>query len=160
MPRLRQVIPGLRCRLIGSAMPHAVHTLAAEDVEIVGAVPDLQDALADISVCVAPLRFGAGIKGKVLESWAIGLPVVMTPIAAEGLVDPADPTWRAAIADTPSDFAERIAAFLDPATGRKQVRAGRRILKTRFSEEAVAAALSPVLPEVFPAFESDPPVLN
>lgn len=160
MPRLRQVIPGLRCRLIGSAMPHAVHTLAAEDVEIVGAVPDLQEALADVSVCVAPLRFGAGIKGKVLESWAIGLPVVMTPIAAEGLVDPADPTWHTAIADTPSDFAERIAAFLDPATGRKQVRAGRRILKTRFSEQAVIAALSPVLPEVFPATESAPPVLN
>lgn len=149
MPRLREAIPGLRCRLIGSAMPHAVHTLAAYDVDIVGAVADLEAALAGVSVCVAPLRFGAGIKGKVLESWAIGLPIVMSPIAAEGLVDAADPIWGAAIAGTPSEFVERIIALLDPAAAQKQVEAGRRLLKTRFSEQAVVAALSPVLPEVF-----------
>lgn len=146
MPLLRKAIPGLTCRLIGSAMPHAVHMLAAEDVEIIGAVPDLAEALSDVSLCVAPLRFGAGIKGKVLASWAIGLPVVMSPIAAEGLVDPADPILGASIADTPAEFVERIVAFLDPANGRKQVTAGRKLLKTRFSEQAVINTLSPLLP--------------
>lgn len=146
MPLLRNAVPGIRCRLIGSAMPHAVHTLAADDVEIMGAVPDLAEALSDTSLCVAPLRFGAGIKGKVLEAWAVGLPIVMTSIAAEGLVDSAHRTWRDAIADTPFEFAERIVAFLDPATARKQVAAGRKLLKSRFSEEAVRNALSPLLP--------------
>ncbi|MBF0859144.1 glycosyltransferase [Gluconobacter sp. LMG 31484] len=148
MSLLREAVPGIRCRLIGSAMPHAVHMLAAEDVEIMGAVPDLEEALADVSLCVAPLRFGAGIKGKVLEAWAVGLPIVMTPIAAEGLVDPADPIWRNSIADTPSTFAERIIAFLDPATGQEQVTAGQNLLKTRFSERAVFNALSPLFPPV------------
>ncbi|WP_408872532.1 glycosyltransferase [Gluconobacter roseus] len=161
MPLLREAIPGIRCRLIGSAMPHAVHMLAAEDVEIVGAVPDLKKALADVSLCVAPLRFGAGIKGKVLEAWAVGLPIVMTPIAAEGLVDPADPIWRNSIADTPSTFAERIIAFLDPATGQEQVTAGQNLLKTRFSEPAVLSALSPLFPPVPQEMgDTDPIVLN
>ncbi|GBR67973.1 glycosyltransferase family 4 protein [Gluconobacter kanchanaburiensis] len=161
MPLLREAVPGLRCRLIGSAMPHAVHTLAAEDVEIVGAVPDLADALTNIALCVAPLRFGAGIKGKVLESWAAGLPVVMTTIAAEGLVNPDDKTWRDSIADTPSAFVERIVACLDPATARKQVTAGRKLLRTRFSREAVLSALSPLVPPVLQGTEhEDPALLN
>lgn len=161
MPLLRKAIPGIRCRLIGSAMPHAVHMLAAEDVEIMEAVPDLEEALADVSLCVAPLRFGAGIKGKVLEAWAIGLPIVMTPIAAEGLVDPADPIWRNSIADTPSGFVERIIALLKPTTARKQVAAGQKLLKARFSEQAVFKALAPLFPPVPDDLDdADPTLLN
>lgn len=159
MPRLREVIPGLRCRLIGSAVPEALSALAAEDVEIVGSVPDQASALADVSVCVAPLRFGAGLTEAVPVAWAAGLPIVMTPIAAEGLVDPSDRTWRNAIADTPSGFAERIVTLLDPAAGRKQVAAGRKLLKIRFSEQAVVAALSPLLPPVPPNTQDAPPAL-
>ena len=53
-----------------------------------------------------PLRYGAGIKGKVLESFAHGLPCVMSEVAAEGLELPEDLAWL--VARTPAEFAEKL----------------------------------------------------
>ncbi|WP_249199923.1 glycosyltransferase [Gluconobacter sp. Dm-62] len=161
MPLLRKTTPDLHCRLIGSAMPPALRALATKDVEIIETLPNLADNLTDVSLCVAPLRFGAGITRQALDAWSVGLPIVMTSIAAEGLLHLADRTWRPSLADTPTTFAEGITAFLDPAIGRKQVTAGRKILKTRFSEQAVATALSPLLPAIPQDINnSDPTLLN
>lgn len=49
-----------------------------------GHAPSL-DVMKTYRVCLAPLRFGAGLKGKIVDSWAHGLPVVTTPIGAEGM---------------------------------------------------------------------------
>ena len=49
-----------------------------------GFAPSL-DILHKYRVCLAPLRFGAGLKGKILDSWAHGLPVCTTPVGAEGM---------------------------------------------------------------------------
>jgi len=148
LPRLKKHVPDLVCRLIGSAVPHAVHMLAEEGVEIVGHVPCLEQALKDISLCVAPLRYGAGIKGKVLEAWSAGLPIVMTPIAAEGLVDSNDPVWRKAIAETAEDFAQKTVDFLKSATARTQVTAARKLLRERFSDAAIQTLLEDIFPPV------------
>ena len=45
------------------------------------------DILKDYRICLAPLRFGAGLKGKIVDSWRNGLPVVTTPVGAEGMID-------------------------------------------------------------------------
>ncbi|WP_215764318.1 glycosyltransferase family 4 protein [Gluconobacter sp. P1D12_c] len=148
LPRLKKRIPNLVCRLIGSAMPHAVHMLAGEDVEVTGHVSNLEDTLSDVSLCVAPLRYGAGIKGKVLDAWSVGLPIVMTPIAAEGLVDVSNPVWAKSIADSAEDFAEKIAALLVPSAAKAQIAAARKLLKERFSENAIQASLEDILPPV------------
>ena len=58
-------------------------------VNVVGWAPELHAALAGLRLTVAPLRFGAGLKGKMLDSMAAGLPCVMTPCAAEGAGLPA-----------------------------------------------------------------------
>ncbi|QEH95717.1 glycosyltransferase family 4 protein [Gluconobacter thailandicus] len=164
-PRLKKRIPDLVCRLIGSAMPHAVHMLAEEGVEIVGHVPNLEEVLADVSLCVAPLRYGAGIKGKVLEAWSTGLPIVMTPIAAEGLIDSDDPVWRKAVADTAEDFAQKTVALLKPTAARTQVTAARKLLRECFSDAAIQNRLEdvfpPVMDDIMPLPEdTSAPVLN
>ena len=51
-----------------------------------GHVEDIKEALLQRRVLLAPLRFGAGIKGKIIDSWCYGLPVVTTPIGAEGMM--------------------------------------------------------------------------
>jgi len=85
MPLLRTSLPGERFYVIGSNPPAEIQALATEDVIIAGFVEDLHPLLDKMRVSVAPLRYGAGIKGKVGSAMAVGLPVVATPLAAEGM---------------------------------------------------------------------------
>ena len=89
MPKLRLQVPGISLTIYGADMPAEIFALAAPDVVVVGYVAALKTAFDRHRLSVAPLRYGAGFKGKVAESLAHGVPVVGTPIAAEGtgLVD-------------------------------------------------------------------------
>jgi GT2 family glycosyltransferase/ubiquinone/menaquinone biosynthesis C-methylase UbiE/glycosyltransferase involved in cell wall biosynthesis len=85
MPLLRKKIPGVRFFIAGSKPPESVKKLASEDIEVLGFVEDLGSLLDQMRVSVAPLRYGAGVKGKVGTAMAAGLPVVATTTAAEGM---------------------------------------------------------------------------
>jgi glycosyltransferase involved in cell wall biosynthesis len=89
VPALRGLESGIPCLLAGSAMPEALLRRAGRlrnmGIEVLGQVPSLSDVFDRVRLTVAPLAFGAGVKGKVLESLAAGIPCVCTPIAAEGL---------------------------------------------------------------------------
>jgi GT2 family glycosyltransferase/ubiquinone/menaquinone biosynthesis C-methylase UbiE/glycosyltransferase involved in cell wall biosynthesis/peptidoglycan hydrolase CwlO-like protein len=85
MPILRRRLPGVRFYAVGSKPPAEIFALASEDVIIAGFVDDLNPLLDKMRVSVAPLRYGAGIKGKIGSAMAVGLPVVATPLAAEGM---------------------------------------------------------------------------
>jgi GT2 family glycosyltransferase len=84
-PIVQSALPGVRFLIAGSYMPPRIERLASTDIEILGHVPDVKDVLDRCRVSVAPLRYGAGVKGKVTESLASGVPVVATPVAAEGI---------------------------------------------------------------------------
>jgi UDP-N-acetylmuramyl tripeptide synthase len=101
-------------------------------------------------VAVAPLRYGAGIKGKVLEAWAVGLPCAMTPIAAEGL-PPAD-----TVASDPAGLA-RLILDLHDVQPRNQAaaRAGHAALRRHFSQRRVDAGLAAAISQAPPATEGD-----
>jgi glycosyltransferase involved in cell wall biosynthesis len=85
MPLVRKQSPDIECLLVGSEMPEALLRLCGNGVVAVGHVDDLAEIFERVRLTVAPLSFGAGIKGKVIESLAAGLPCACTPIAAEGL---------------------------------------------------------------------------
>ena len=85
MPLLRKQLPGVRFYAVGSKPPADIQALASEDVVITGFVEDLTPLLDKMRVSVAPLRYGAGIKGKIGTAMAVGLPVVATSLAAEGM---------------------------------------------------------------------------
>lgn len=85
MPLLRQKLPSVHFYAIGSKPPPEIQVLASEDVIITGFVEELTPVLDKMRVSVAPLRYGAGIKGKIGTAMAIGLPVVATSLAAEGM---------------------------------------------------------------------------
>jgi len=107
MPRLRNRLPGVRLHLIGSKAPVSVQELACEDVVVEGFVEELQPLLDTLRLSVAPLRYGAGVKGKVGNSMAMGLPVVATSVAVEGMG--LAHRREILIADGPQDLAEAIA---------------------------------------------------
>ena len=86
-PLIRQRLPGIRFHCIGADVPDSLRALAATQpgVQVHGYVPDVVPWMAGGRVAVAPLRFGAGVKGKINLSMAHGQPVVATHCAAEGM---------------------------------------------------------------------------
>jgi O-antigen biosynthesis protein len=84
-PLIRARLPDVRFLILGSHPPAEVLQLQGQGVEVVGHVPDLTPYFDGCRISVAPLRFGAGIKGKVVDSMSCGVPVVLTPVAAEGM---------------------------------------------------------------------------
>lgn len=87
LPRVRERHPQVHLHLVGSNPAPEVHALACEHVHVTGYVSDevLADYYQRCRVAAAPLRFGGGMKGKVLESMRYGLPMVTTPVGVQGL---------------------------------------------------------------------------
>ena len=87
LPRIRAAYPDLLLSLVGSNPTTAITALAGEGIEVTGYVPEeeLAERYATARVGVCPLRFGAGVKFKVVEALYRGLPLVTTSIGAQGL---------------------------------------------------------------------------
>ncbi len=84
-PLVRNEIPDVELHLIGSRMPTEIRSIDVPGVQVHGFVEDLNPFLDGCRVSVAPLRYGAGVKGKVNQAMSHGLPVVATTCAAEGM---------------------------------------------------------------------------
>ena len=84
-PAVRAQLPGVELSIVGSNMPAAIRDLAVEGVRVLGYVEDIDPLLDAARISIAPLRYGAGVKGKINQAMAFGLPVVATAMAAEGM---------------------------------------------------------------------------
>ncbi|MCY4061601.1 MAG: glycosyltransferase family 4 protein [Chloroflexi bacterium] len=85
LPQLREALPQARLQLVGLNPPDWMRALANDHIEVTGSVPDVKPYLARATVFVCPLRIGAGLKNKVLEALAMGIPVVATPLSVDGI---------------------------------------------------------------------------
>ena len=112
LPLVRRRHPDAPLSLVGSNPSAEVRRLAAPDVEVTGWVSDadLAARYAAARVVVVPLRIGAGVKLKLVEAMAAGVPVVSTPIGVQGMVD-----FEAAggLSDDASKLAESVAHWLE-----------------------------------------------
>lgn len=141
MPRLWRTYPDLRLSLVGSKPTDAVRALAGGLVEVTGYVSDeeLARRYHQARVAVVPLRYGAGVKGKVVEALQNGVPVVTTGVGAQGMPGLED---VAAVEDGPEGLADAIAALLaDDELWRRRSRAGARLVASLFSRQALSAQL-------------------
>jgi len=144
MPLVWRDAPDARLVLAGSKPPPELLALAGERVEVPGWISDLGPLYARARLSVSPLRYGAGVKGKIIASLQAGLPVVTTTIGNEGLGlrDGAE----ALVGDTSEAFAVCVLAlFRDPALCARLAEAGTVALRRRFGEDVVRRALMEVL---------------
>jgi glycosyltransferase involved in cell wall biosynthesis len=84
LPLVRSELPGVQFLIVGSHVPPSILKLASADVIVLGYVQDVEPIFDSCRVSVAPIRYGAGVKGKVTHSLAWGLPAVATPVAEKG----------------------------------------------------------------------------
>ncbi|MHB2166870.1 glycosyltransferase [Alsobacter sp. R-9] len=140
MPRVRERLPDVGLRLIGPDIP-LEYADDARRVRVDGWVPSLPGALSTARLTVAPLRFGAGVKGKVLDSWALGIPCVMSSMAAEGL--PVDRLPHGTVFDGPDAFAENLVRlYQSPDVLEQLSTASQSIISSLYSRREVEQCFS------------------
>ena len=145
MPLVWRKAPDISVTLVGSSMPDAVKQLSCDRVHTVGYVPDVIDIYERCLLSVAPLRYGAGVKGKVLEAFAAGIPCVMTTCAAEGVM--VDGPLRELVGDSPEAIAQKILALhADRQMVTTMSEAGQTMIRDHYAaavvDNAIAAALA------------------
>ena len=143
-PLILRQMPDVRFHIAGSDMPYSVRALKSKRINPLGFVRDVTPWFQRTRVFVAPLRHGAGMKGKIGQSLAFGLPVVTTRVGAEGmgLTHETD----AMIADDRGDFAAAvIRLYSDDRLWQCLSSAGQELVGQRFSKEAVGRVLAPML---------------
>jgi glycosyltransferase involved in cell wall biosynthesis len=107
MPLLREKLPNVKIHIIGSNAPDSITALRSETLDIVGYVSDerLGGYYENCRLAIVPLRYGAGVKGKVVEAMYHGLPVVTTSVGAEGVLGARECLF---IKDSAKEFADEI----------------------------------------------------
>ena len=143
VPRLREGLPGVTTYLVGANAPKAVLELAAPGLEVVGFVPDVAPWFERCRISISPLRYGAGIKGKVNQAMSHGLPVVATRASIEGmhLIEGEE----VLVADDPDAFVEAIVRLYgDEGLWRRLSAAGISNIERHFSPEVATRGLAKV----------------
>jgi GT2 family glycosyltransferase/glycosyltransferase involved in cell wall biosynthesis/Tfp pilus assembly protein PilF len=135
-PKVKAKLPGLKFYIVGNAPTAKVEAYASPDVIVTGFVPEVIPYLRKARAFVVPLRYGAGLKGKIGEALSTGIPIVTTSVGAEGM----DLIHRksAMIADDPDEFAGSVAeACSDDGLWATLSREGKALAERNYSYETV-----------------------
>ena len=146
LPLLRQRFEGLMLNVVGPNVPEALADELSDTVRFCGFVDDLAESLSEYDITVAPLRFGGGTKLKVLDALAAGVPLVTTPIGAEGIG--LLPGVHASIASSAIGFAQAIIALADdPEKAAAMAQRARQLIESTFSWPGIQERLADWLAE-------------
>lgn len=143
-PLVQQSIPGTKLHVVGSQPTDEVLALQNDFIKVTGYVSDeeLTRYYRKCKVAILPLRFGAGVKGKLLESLNHQIPTVITPVAAEGVPEI---EHHSLIAESPNDFAENISLlFQDKNVWEKFSAGGKELIEKYYTEEVAGMLLEKV----------------
>ncbi|HEX8743038.1 MAG TPA: glycosyltransferase [Thermoleophilaceae bacterium] len=144
MPLVWRELPECKLTIVGPHAPPEVETLASPRVHVAGWVPDMEPLLTGCRAMIAPLRYGAGMKGKVTQSLAAGLPVVTTSVGAEGL--PVTSGEHVLVAEEPAELAEAaIRLCRDDALWARLSEGGLRIAEAGWSRDVMHARVGELL---------------
>jgi glycosyltransferase involved in cell wall biosynthesis len=154
LPLIHQKVPNAELLIVGSHPTKEVSALNNYDgIKVIGFVPDTIPYLNKAAVSIAPLRYGAGMKGKVSEALAAGIAVVTTSLGIQGFS--AISGEHLLVADEAQQFANHVITLLnDPTEAFAMGARGRRLVKDICSADVVQAALNKMLGEA--TLASDP----
>ncbi|WP_432671950.1 glycosyltransferase family 4 protein [Flavobacterium sp. SM2513] len=145
-PLIRKELPKAKLKIYGAYPSQKVFDLQnkTENFYVLGRADDAQMVSEEARVLLAPLRFGAGIKGKLLEAMQYGTPSVTTSIGAESINNQL--TWNGFIANNPIEFASKaVLLYEDEALWKKSQDNGRVILQRRFCKVNFAEAFEKLI---------------
>lgn len=146
LPQVRAVVPDATLYLVGNAPPPELQALTGEGIIVTGRVPDIREYLAKAAIFVSPLRYGAGIKNKVLEALAMGCAVVGTPMSFDGIAVTHEHDALIANVD---ELAAATIRLLNDAPLRERLGAnGRALIESRYTWANVAKAYEQLYAEV------------
>ncbi|UZE21247.1 glycosyltransferase family 4 protein [Pseudomonas sp. B21-056] len=141
-PLIRQQLPGAQLHLYGAYTPPKAAALhnPAQGFHIMNWAEDALQVMSAARLCLAPLRFGAGIKGKLIEAMLCGTPSVTTPIGAEAMHG--EMPWPGTVNQSAADIASAAVQLYCDATRWNQARdAGLKLLAERYRKEVHGPAL-------------------
>jgi glycosyltransferase involved in cell wall biosynthesis len=144
LPILRKKAPQLITTIIGSNAPPSLQKFAASDFVIAGFVEDVTDHYHHAKLSISPLRYGAGVKGKVNLSMRYGVPVVATSVSTEGMY--LDDGINVLVANSPEAFADAVIRLHSDEVVWNALRdAGLENIERYFSRERAREVLASVL---------------
>lgn len=145
-PLLAERLPDAKLHIIGSKMTDAIQAFASKRVLIHGYVEDLDTFHDHCRVSLAPLRYGAGVKGKINSAMSYGLPVVATTTAVEGMN--LEDEQHVLIGDRSESFAAAVTRlYNDRELWYRLSDAGLENVSEHFSIEAAKKQLESILPK-------------
>ncbi|MFN2530019.1 MAG: glycosyltransferase [Pyrinomonadaceae bacterium] len=113
LPLIKHSLPNVKVYIAGTDPPADIQAFADDSIHVLGFVPNVEPFFHNTRLFVAPVRFGAGVKGKIGDSLSYGLPVVTTTLGAEGMG--LTNRKEAMIADAAEDFARALVEAYEDA---------------------------------------------
>ncbi|MCU0491331.1 MAG: glycosyltransferase family 4 protein [Chloroflexaceae bacterium] len=144
-PLVQQAVPDVQFVIAGARPPQRVQRLAEQNpsINVTGYVEDPLPYMQASAALIVPVRAGGGMRVKILEALARGMPIVSTTIGYEGI--DLTPGEHLLVGDTPAAFAEALIRLLrDPALGRTLAARGRRLAEERYDWRVVNRELDAV----------------
>lgn len=147
-PLVADRLPDCNFLIAGADMPDRIRQLESDRIQALGYVEELSDLFERVRLSVAPLRFGAGLKGKVISSFSYGVPAVCTPIAVEGMALNSRYANQL-VAEQPEAFAICLTrAYSDAEIWTTHSDRALTCVQQQFSMDAVLPAMKAVLNEL------------
>jgi GT2 family glycosyltransferase/glycosyltransferase involved in cell wall biosynthesis len=144
-PLVKKKIPKAKFLVVGSFPPKKILALNSEGITVTGWVEDLRQYLGEATVFVAPIRLGSGVRGKVVEAFAMGKAIVGTPVAFEGIK--AVNGHNAFVASSPREFAEKTVRLLqDKALRERMGRNARKTAENNYGWEKIVGKIEAIYP--------------
>ncbi len=145
-PKIKEKLPEVKLYVIGSNPPQKVRDMCSKskDVIFLGYVRDIEQYLKKCRLLLAPLRYGAGVKGKITQSMTYGLPVITTSIGSEGISNENGKVLM--ISDDANEFAGfAIRAYRDKDLWTTLSLNGKKLSEEKFSPEVVGNTLNKII---------------
>jgi len=159
-PEVRKSVPDATFLVVGNGAPKALTRFRdMPGVHVLDFVPDLRPYLAQATVAVAPLTIGAGVSNKLGEGFAVGTPVVATPLACGDL--PVQSGDQLLIAENPEQFTAHVVTLLKDPDQRRQIAARARRFVQHYDWGVIAARMEDLLRDIagLPADPSKDPLV-
>jgi glycosyltransferase involved in cell wall biosynthesis len=154
-PLVREQLPKAELHVYGAYPDQQMLSLHKPETGfyVKGRVEDAQAVVNEARVCLAPLRFGAGLKGKLTEAMQCGAPSVTTPVGAEGIANTAD--WCGAVAEDSQELADAaVELYSNKGAWNKAQKRGVKIINGRFKKEVHGPKLLSRISELQEQMES------